>query len=146
MPSVNSNVDRAIQVVNTWVDSSELSGEGFTQMTYVIAPPCTDVMDKTCIAECPVDCIYEGGRALYINPDECIACGSCEPVCPQEAIYLADDLPAEFLPSLASNAAFFLLPLAGRPEPLGSPGGFAHVGPVAADSEFVAALPPGNGA
>jgi NAD-dependent dihydropyrimidine dehydrogenase PreA subunit len=115
-------------------------------MTYVIAPPCTDVMDKTCIAECPVDCIYEGGRALYINPDECIDCGSCEPACPQEAIYLADDLPAEFLPSLASNAAFFLLPLAGRPEPLGSPGGFAHVGPVAADSEFVAALPPGNGA
>jgi NAD-dependent dihydropyrimidine dehydrogenase PreA subunit len=110
-------------------------------MSYVIAQPCTDVMDKSCIEECPVDCIYEGARALYINPDECIDCGSCEPVCPQEAIYFQEDLPEEFLPSLESNAAFFLRPLAGRAKPLGNPGGFARVGPVAADSEFVAALP-----
>jgi NAD-dependent dihydropyrimidine dehydrogenase PreA subunit len=111
-------------------------------MTYVIAQPCTDVMDKSCVQECPVDYIYEGGRALYINPDECIDCGSCEPVCPEEAVYLQDDLPEEFLPSAESNAAFFKLPLAGRTEPLGNPGGFAAVGPVAADTEFVAALPP----
>jgi NAD-dependent dihydropyrimidine dehydrogenase PreA subunit len=111
-------------------------------MTYVIAQPCTDVMDKSCILECPVDCIYEGGRALYINPDECIDCGSCEPVCPEEAVYLADDLPEKFLPALESNAAFFSLPLPGRDEPLGNAGGFAGVGPVAADTEFVAALPP----
>ena len=41
-------------------------------MTYVIAQPCVDVKDKSCIEECPVDCIYEGGRALYIQPDECV--------------------------------------------------------------------------
>ncbi|MDQ3113626.1 MAG: ferredoxin, partial [Actinomycetota bacterium] len=29
-------------------------------MTYVIAEPCVDVLDKSCIEECPVDCIYEG--------------------------------------------------------------------------------------
>jgi NAD-dependent dihydropyrimidine dehydrogenase PreA subunit len=114
-------------------------------MTYVIAQPCTDVKDKSCIEECPVDCIYEGGRALYINPDECVECGACEPVCPVEAVYYHDDLPLEFLPSLESNAAFFLLPLAGGAEPLGNPGGFGRVGPVAADSEFVAALPPKTG-
>ena len=35
-------------------------------MTYVIADPCVDVKDKSCIEECPVDCIYEGDRMLYI--------------------------------------------------------------------------------
>ena len=41
-------------------------------MTYVIAEPCVDLLDKACIEECPVDCIYEGGRMLYIHPDECV--------------------------------------------------------------------------
>jgi hypothetical protein len=26
-------------------------------MTYVIALPCVDLLDRTCIDECPVDCI-----------------------------------------------------------------------------------------
>ena len=39
-------------------------------MTYVIALPCVDVKDRACIDECPVDCIYEGERSLYIHPDE----------------------------------------------------------------------------
>jgi len=56
-------------------------------MTYVIGEPCIDVMDRACVEECPVDCIYEGGRSLYIHPDECVDCGACEPVCPVEAIY-----------------------------------------------------------
>jgi ferredoxin len=37
-------------------------------MTYVIAEPCIDVKDKACVDECPVDCIYEGERMLYIHP------------------------------------------------------------------------------
>src|SRR5450756_3067890 len=41
-------------------------------VTYVIAEPCVDVKDKACIDECPVDCIYEGERMLYIHPDECV--------------------------------------------------------------------------
>jgi NAD-dependent dihydropyrimidine dehydrogenase PreA subunit len=63
-------------------------------VTYVIALPCVDVKDRACIDECPVDCIYEGERSLYIHPDECVDCGACEPVCPVEAIYYEDDLPA----------------------------------------------------
>src|SRR4051812_30719587 len=51
-------------------------------VTYVIAEPCVDLLDKSCMEECPVDCIYEGGRMLYIHPDECVDCGACEPVCP----------------------------------------------------------------
>src|SRR5690349_13179493 len=36
-----------------------------TEVTYVIAEPCVDVLDRACVEECPVDCIYEGGRMLY---------------------------------------------------------------------------------
>ncbi len=55
-------------------------------MPYVIAGDCLDIMDQSCTEECPVDCIYEGERKLYINPKESIDCGACEPVCPVEAI------------------------------------------------------------
>src|SRR6185437_3376912 len=56
------------------------------RVPYVIASGCIDVNDKSCVEECPVDCIYEGDRKSYINPKECIDCGACEPVCPVEAI------------------------------------------------------------
>src|SRR5690625_3615351 len=65
-------------------------------MTYVIAEPCVDLKDKGCIDECPVDCIYEGDRMLYIQPDECVDCGACEPVCPVEAIFYEDDVPEQW--------------------------------------------------
>ena len=35
----------------------------------------------TCLPECPVEAISEGD--IYkIDPDKCIECGSCEAVCP----------------------------------------------------------------
>ena len=92
-------------------------------MTYVIGEPCVDVLDRACVEECPVDCIYEGGRMLYIHPDECVDCGACEPVCPVEAIYYEDDLPDDWKVYTEENARFFAEPLPGREEPLGSPGG-----------------------
>ena len=67
-------------------------------MTYVITQPCIDVLDKSCVDVCPVDCIhYEEGvdRKLYIDPDECIDCGACEPACPVSAIFAADDVPSD---------------------------------------------------
>ena len=76
-------------------------------MTYVISQPCVDLKDKACVEECPVDCIYEGGRMLYIQPDECVDCGACEPVCPVEAIFYEDDVPAEWKDYTAANAEFF---------------------------------------
>ena len=63
-------------------------------MTYVITDACIDVKDGTCSKACPVDCIYEGGRMLYIQPDECINCGICVSVCPVQAIYEDVDVPA----------------------------------------------------
>ena len=65
-------------------------------MTYVIAETCINVKDKACVEVCPVDCIYEGETMLYIHPDECIDCGACEPVCPVKAIFVDDELPAEW--------------------------------------------------
>ena len=90
-------------------------------MTYVIAQPCVDVKDKACIEECPVDCIYEGSRSLYIHPDECVDCGACEPVCPVEAIFYEDDTPEEWKDYYKANVEFF--------DELGSPGGASKLGP-----------------
>jgi NAD-dependent dihydropyrimidine dehydrogenase PreA subunit len=110
-------------------------------VTYVIGEPCIDVMDRACVEECPVDCIYEGGRALYINLDECVDCGACEPVCPVEAIYYEDDLPAQWSSYREDNARFFTETLPGRDQPLGSPGGAAKLGPLGVDTELVASHP-----
>ena len=103
-------------------------------MTYVIAETCVDVKDKACIDECPVDCIYEGKRMLYIHPDECVDCGACEPVCPVEAIYYEDDVPQQWVAYTDVNKHFF--------DSLGSPGGAARQGRVSFDHPMVAALPP----
>jgi NAD-dependent dihydropyrimidine dehydrogenase PreA subunit len=103
-------------------------------VTYIIAEPCVDVLDKACIEECPVDCIYEGNRMLYIHPDECVDCGACEPVCPVEAIFYEDDVPEQWKDYTNANYEFF--------EDLGSPGGAAKVGKIDKDASFVAAQPP----
>ena len=103
-------------------------------MTYVIAEPCVDVLDKACIEECPVDCIYEGARALYIHPDECVDCGACEPVCPVEAIFYEDDLPEQWRDYTKANVDFF--------DELGWPGGASKVGKTENDPQFIKDLPP----
>ena len=59
-------------------------------MTYVIAEACIDIKDGVCTEVCPVDCIYEGGRMFYIQPDECINCAVCVSVCPVDAIWYED--------------------------------------------------------
>jgi NAD-dependent dihydropyrimidine dehydrogenase PreA subunit len=98
-------------------------------MPYVVAEPCIDVMDKACIEECPVDCIYQGERMMFIQPDECVDCGACEPVCPVEAIYYEDDLPDELRPYAKANADFF--------SNLGSPGGASKAGRVSLDPPMI---------
>jgi NAD-dependent dihydropyrimidine dehydrogenase PreA subunit len=75
-------------------------------MTHVVAEPCVDLKDKACIEECPVDRIYEGARMLYIQPDEYVDCGTCEPICPVEAIYYEDDLADEWAAYTQINADF----------------------------------------
>ena len=103
-------------------------------MAYVITEPCIDIKDRACVDECPVDCIYEGGRMLYIQPDECVDCDACEPVCPVTAIFAEDDVPDEWKNFTAVNAEFFTEEIAGYT----SPGGAAQVGAVDKDHPVVA--------
>jgi NAD-dependent dihydropyrimidine dehydrogenase PreA subunit len=43
-------------------------------VTYIIAEPCIDIKDRSCVDVCPVDCIHEFERILVIDPEECIDC------------------------------------------------------------------------
>jgi NAD-dependent dihydropyrimidine dehydrogenase PreA subunit len=114
--------------------ASPHTGQERLSVTYTIAEPCVDIKDKACIEECPVDCIYEGARMLYIHPDECVDCGACEPVCPVEAIYYEDDVPDQWNGYTQHNADFFA--------ELGSPGGASKVGQTDNDPQAIKDLPP----
>ena len=83
-------------------------------ITYIIAEPCVGTCDTACVEVCPVDCIHgpedktgagaeakaDGfdpeGKQLYIDPEECIDCGACEPECPVEAIFEESEVPEEW--------------------------------------------------
>lgn len=93
---------------------------------YVITSSCQGVCDAACVQVCPVDCIAGPvpvnelaavprdrraevfpGVQLFINPEECIGCGACLPMCPVQAIYPEDDVPAAHQDAIAANAAFW---------------------------------------
>jgi Fe-S-cluster-containing hydrogenase component 2 len=106
-------------------------------MAYVIASTCIDVKDGACQDVCPVECIYEGGRMMYIQPQECIDCGLCLSVCPVDAIFAEDDLPESARMFQIVNAEFFGSSVTGW----GSPGGADTRHVSAADHPLVAAHP-----
>ncbi|HEX9121847.1 MAG TPA: ferredoxin [Actinomycetota bacterium] len=111
-------------------------------MAYVIAEPCVDVHDRSCVDECPVDCIYDGLRKSYIHPDECVDCGACEPVCPVTAIFHQDDLPTGWQTYRDVDREFFGPTVTG----LGSPGSAIAVDGAGSDHPLVAGLPPADNA
>ena len=78
-------------------------------MTYTICEPCIGTKDASCVDVCPVDCIHTTDEAeiYYIDPDECIDCGACEPVCPVTAIFPDFDVPEEWAHWTKINADFF---------------------------------------
>lgn len=76
-------------------------------MPYVITEACIGTKDASCVAVCPVDCIYDGPDMYYINPDECIDCGACEPECPVEAIYADDAVPEGMRKYIEKNRNHF---------------------------------------
>jgi NAD-dependent dihydropyrimidine dehydrogenase PreA subunit len=100
-------------------------------MVYVIAEPCVDMLDRSCTDVCPVDCIYEGRRKLYINPDECIDCGACLTACPNDAVFHDDQLPAQWSGYLAVEAEF-----TGE-----AVGGAIMLGPIGTDHPLVDEIP-----
>lgn len=76
-------------------------------MAHVITTACIDCKDGACVPCCPVDCIYEGERTLYIHPDECIDCGACEPECPVTAIFPEEDVPPQYTSYIEKNKEVF---------------------------------------
>jgi NAD-dependent dihydropyrimidine dehydrogenase PreA subunit len=103
---------------------------------YVITEACIDVKDRACVDVCPVQCIYEfegdelvakdpdgaienrqaphpelrflyGDTMLYIHPDECTSCTACMPVCPVDAIFPADQVPADQAEFIDTNRFIF---------------------------------------
>ncbi len=91
-------------------------------MAYIIAEPCIGTKDTACVDACPVDCIhprkdepeFEQEKMLYIDPEECIDCGACVPVCPVTAIFEADELPDEWAEYAEINAQWYGKAWAGR--------------------------------
>ena len=86
-------------------------------MTYIIAEPCIDIKDRSCVDVCPVDCIhprkdepeFAEATMLYIHPEECIDCGACVPACPVAAIYESiDATPAHQKDLVEANAIYRL--------------------------------------
>ncbi len=81
-------------------------------MAWVITRLCRDCVDQACVDVCPVECIYaytgedaeKFPNQLYIDPDECIDCGACEPECPWEAIYEDVAVPEVFKEDTEHNA------------------------------------------
>jgi ferredoxin len=100
-------------------------------MIYIIAEPCIGYCDTACVDVCPVDCIHgpvpldeiratrEAGGSdalkakfgndiqLWIDPEECISCGACEPECPVEAIFEDEEVPEKWAHFVELNAKFF---------------------------------------
>src|SRR5580658_8620453 len=95
-------------------------------VTYVITEPCVGTCDTACVDVCPCDCIFGpvptdeirkihdeergarlGSVQLYIDPEHCIDCGACMPVCPVGAIFPDTDVPKKWQHFTELNARFF---------------------------------------
>ena len=78
-------------------------------MTYVIVEPCIGVKDASCVDVCPVDCIHatDDDAMYFIDPDECIDCGACQPECPVTAIFAEDAVPEQWTNFIQINADYF---------------------------------------
>lgn len=84
-------------------------------MAYIICEPCVNTKDTACVDVCPVDCIhptkdeaeFEKEDMLYIDPDECIDCGACEPACPVTAIFAEEDVPEEWQEDIEKNYDYY---------------------------------------
>jgi NAD-dependent dihydropyrimidine dehydrogenase PreA subunit len=51
--------------------------------------------------------IGEKEKKLYIDPEECIDCGACEPVCPVEAIFEEAATPDKWKHFIQIDADWF---------------------------------------
>jgi ferredoxin len=89
-------------------------------MAFVVTAPCFGCKYTDCVVVCPTDCFREGEKMLYIEPDDCIDCGACEPECPVQAIFYEENVPADQREFIALNAhmAKVCPPITQKKEPL----------------------------
>lgn len=82
-------------------------------MAYVVTDAC--IKDFVCADQCataaiaPTSADPAAGTVsqVFINPDECIDCGSCASICAQGAIFAEFDLPADKAEFAEKNRAYF---------------------------------------
>jgi NAD-dependent dihydropyrimidine dehydrogenase PreA subunit len=82
-------------------------------MAYAITESC--IKDLLCVDACPTDCIhpkkdepsFESVSQLFVDPEGCIDCGACVPVCTSDSIRPIDELAPEQQKFIQSNAAFY---------------------------------------
>lgn len=79
-------------------------------MPHVVSESCIRCKYTDCVDVCPVDCFVEGPNFLAIDPEGCIDCAVCIPECPVNAIYAAEDLPADQLHMTVINSEVYRLP------------------------------------
>lgn len=72
-------------------------------MTHIVTDNCQKCRFTECVSVCPVECFHMGEDMLYIDPDLCIDCGGCIPVCPVNAIYDTVTMPEEHKPWIFIN-------------------------------------------
>ena len=73
-------------------------------MTFVVTDACIQCRHTDCVEVCPMMCFHEGPNFLAIDPDQCIDCSMCVPMCPVGAIYSEHDLPDDKRQFIALNA------------------------------------------
>jgi NAD-dependent dihydropyrimidine dehydrogenase PreA subunit len=57
---------------------------------------------------------YDAVPQLYVNPEECVDCGACVPVCLTNSVFILADLPPELEHCAEENAAFYRMTAATR--------------------------------
>ena len=77
-------------------------------MAYVVTSPCIGTKDGACTKVCPMDCFFDAGEMLVINPDECIDCSLCVAECPVSAIHFEHDVPENEQSFIARNRDYFI--------------------------------------
>ena len=80
--------DPAIYMSSSRSISPETEEYTFSMKEVVMAHKITDacLACGTCVPECPVEAISEGDPIYVIDADKCTDCGSCVEACPTEAI------------------------------------------------------------
>ncbi len=73
-------------------------------MPHIVTGRCDNCKYTECVDVCPVECFHEAPTMLYIDPEVCIECDACVPVCPVEAIFPDDEVPERYKEYIKINA------------------------------------------